>query len=210
MSKDRQEIIKDFYELYIAGGKLLHNTAWMGLPALKIPLDLWMYQEMIYELRPDYVIECGTFSGGSAIYLASVCDQLYHFTGHNTQVITIDIWEGSESALQQYKHPRVKFIRGSTTSDEVFQQVKNLTGQKKNLVILDSDHSAEHVYNELKLYSTLISIGGYIIVEDTCTNGPDKGAEKFLSENQHFIVDPSKHEKFLISCNPNGFLKRIS
>lgn len=208
--KTDEEIIQDFFNLYVANGALLHNTAWMGVPALKIPFDLWMYQEMIWELTPDYIIETGTFGGGSALFMAGVLDQVAMFKSVSGKLITIDIWPDSGAAVKARAHPRVEFILGSSTSEEVFQKVKTTTAGKNIMVMLDSNHTTEHVLKELDLYSTLVKPGGYLIVEDTTVSGPRIAAEQWLPAHPNFVVDPARHQKFHLSCNPNGYLKRIA
>lgn len=210
MKKSDEEIIKNFFDLYVGNGALLHNTVWMGVPALKIPFDLWMYQEMMWTFKPDFIVETGTFGGGSALFMAGVYDQLAMFTPVNGKIITIDIWPDSETACKARPHPRVEFILGSSISNEIFQAVKNRTSGKNVMVVLDSAHDTVHVLKELELYSTLVKPGGYLIVEDTTVEGPRIAVEQWLPNNPNFIVDSDKHEKFFLSCNPGGYLKRIA
>lgn len=210
--KEKQRIIDEFHKLYydssIIGGSW-RNTFFLGIPIQKCPLDLFIYQEILFELKPDVIIEAGTASGGTALFLATICDALNH-----GEVITIDIEDQG-----QPPHKRITYLNGSSISDAVLEQVKVHVGGKKNiLVILDSNHSKEHVLKELKKYSRFIPIGGYIIVEDSNINGhpvysehgpgPMEAVEEFLKENKNFAID-NKREKFLITFNPNGYLKRI-
>jgi len=175
----------------------------------KCPLDLWIYQEIIFEVKPDVMIECGTANGGSALFLASMCDLV-----NNGKVITIDI----EDKEGRPTHKRIKYLLGSSTSIEVVEQVRKLISDKdKVMVILDSDHSKGHVLSELKIYSKFVTKGSYIIVEDTNINGhpvfsdfgpgPMEAVEEFLKENKDFSVDRSR-EKFYLTFNPKGFLQK--
>jgi len=178
---------------------------------MKCPLDLWVYQEIICTLRPDVIVECGTYRGGGALFLASICDLVNH-----GRIITIDTKRWSDVMP---RHKRIEYLIGSSTSDVVVRQVEKAARAKKTLVILDSDHSKENVLAELRSYSRFVSVGSYLIVEDTNINGhpvrPDFGpgpweaVKEFLQENNNFAVDSSK-ERFFLTMNPGGYLKRIS
>lgn len=211
--KLEKSIVDQFHKLYYdfcMFGKTWSNTFWFGIPTQKCPLDLWIYQEIIYEVKPDVIIECGTANGGSALFLASMCDLV-----NDGVIITIDI-EDREGKPQ---HKKIKYLLGSSTSEEIVKQVEKLISDKdKVMVILDSDHHKEHVLNELRIYSKFVTKGSYIIVEDTNINGhpvrPDFGpgpmeaVEEFLKENNNFVIDKSR-EKFYLTFNPRGYLKRI-
>lgn len=186
------------------------NTFWLGHPILKCPLDLWLYQEILHKLRPSVIVETGTAFGGSALYLASMCDLIG--TG---RIITIDL----EPQPGRPEHPRITYVSASSTAPETIDMVKRETaGQGPVLVILDSDHRMEHVARELELYHPLVTPGSYLIVEDTNLNGhptspafgpgPFEALGEFLDGTRDFIVDPSR-EKFLLTFNPKGFLKRV-
>lgn len=211
--KSEREVVNSFHKLYynaITFDRTWGRTFWLGIPTLKCPLDLWIYQEMIQELRPDVVIESGTAYGGSALFLACICDMINY-----GRVITIDI----EEKPNRPNHKRINYILGSSTSAEVADYiVKQVCQQDKVMVILDSDHRKEHVLNELNLYSRLVSVGSYIIVEDTNVNGhpvepefgpgPGEAVEAFLKANNEFKIDRSR-EKFYMTFNPGGYLKRV-
>lgn len=213
--KQEKSIVSQFHKLYYDAhifGKTWCNTFWLGIPTLKCPLDLWIYQEIIFEVKPDVIIECGTAHGGSALFLASVCDLV-----GNGKVITIDI----EDKKGRPKHNRIKYLLGSSTSKEIVRKVRSLVKNgDKVMVVLDSDHHKEHVLNELRIYSNFVTKGSYIIVEDTNINGhpvypefgpgPMEAVEEFLREkNKDFVVDKTK-EKFYLTFNPKGYLKRIN
>ena len=211
--KLEKDVVNQFHKLYYTSknfDKTWGSTSWLGIPTQKCPLDAWIYQEIIFEIKPDVIIECGTKYGGSALFLASICDLL-----NQGEIITIDI----EDKKDKPQHKRIKYLLGSSTSEEIIKQVKELIGNKnKIMVILDSDHSKEHVLNELKIYSAFVTKESYIIVEDTNINGhpvaPDFGpgpmeaVRQFLKENQSFVIDRST-EKFYMTFNPDGYLKRI-
>lgn len=212
--KTKEEIISLFHKLYYDKWSLLENTdlepLWLGTRLHKCPLDLWVYQEILLELHPDLIVECGTKYGGSALFFASICDLL-----NSGRVLTVDIQERDGRP----QHPRITYLTGSSTSSTIVSAVEEAANRsQKVLVCLDSDHQMEHVLQELELYSQFVSIGSYLIVEDTCINGhpilsdvgpgPMEAVEQFLENNDNFIVDKTR-EKFLMTFNPNGYIKRV-
>lgn len=186
------------------------NTFWLGHPILKCPLDMWVYQEIIHEIRPDLIIETGTAFGGSALYLASICDMV-----GSGRIVTIDI----EARASLPQHPRIEYLVGSSVSDGMVAQVKNRVAAARTvMVILDSDHAMPHVASELERLSPFVTRGSYLIVEDTNLNGhpvepehgpgPMEALGQFLPAHREFEVDASR-EKFFLSFNPKGYLKRV-
>jgi cephalosporin hydroxylase len=205
-----RSITERFHEQYYQSG-VWRNTFWLGVETLKCPLDLWVYQEILFELRPRFIIECGTAAGGSALFLASVCDLL-----GSGEVISIDIEHRADRPL----HPRIKYLRGSTIDREIVCEVEEiLKNQGPVMAVLDSDHRMEHVLEELRIYSRIVTEGSYLIVEDTNVNGhpvfqlhgagPMEAVEKFLQETEEFSADRER-EKFFITFNPKGYLKKVS
>ena len=204
-----QEIIENFQKLYYYKGTTWQNTSWMGVKVQKYPTDLHIYQEIIYEVRPDVIIETGTAEGGSAYYMAHLCDIL-----GNGKIITIDI----ETNNKRPFHPRIKYIQGSSIDLEIIKLVEDsINDNMKKLVILDSDHTQNHVRQELALYSKFVTKNSYLIVEDGIVNhpvlpeygpGPYVAIEEFMTDNTDFIMDKSR-EKFMLSQNPNGYLKKL-
>jgi len=144
----RNGIVKEFQRLYYnTRSRTWLNTNWLGVPIIKCPFDLWIYQEMLFELRPDLVVECGTSKGGSAYFLSSMCELVGH--GH---VITIDLYPKPNRP----QHERLTYVSGSSTDpriiEEVTRRIRDADGEGASvLVILDSDHSREHVLDELRL-----------------------------------------------------------
>ena len=184
------------------------GTFWMGRHVYKCPTDLWIYQELLHVTKTDLVIETGTHSGGSALFLASMCDLM----GRGS-VVTIDI--DPQDDLPE--HPRIKYVKGSSVSPDVLEQVRaEAADAERVMVILDSDHSKDHVRAELEEYAPLVSEGCYLIVEDTMAGvlpghgpGPDEAIQEFLAQNDSFAVDPVC-EKFHMTFQPGGYLKRGS
>lgn len=210
MDDRRSRVLDRFRTIYYGSSDQTWNsTQWLGHRMLKCPMDLWMYQELFHRLTPDLVVETGTYQGGSAYYFATLFDLL-----GRGEIITVDVDTDPSRPI----HPRITYLTGSSTADEVVAQVRERTRAKQSVVvILDSDHSELHVSRELALYSPLVTPGSYLVVEDTCVNGhpvfpefgpgPMEAVEAFLATTDEFEVDRSL-ERHLITFNPNGWLKR--
>lgn len=206
-----RKVANDFHRLYYESGnhgKTWKDTFWLGVPTQKCPLDLWLYQEIIFRLKPDKIIETGTADGGSALFLASMCELV-----NNGEVVTIDIVEKLRPT-----HKRITYLHGSSTSEETARKVESvIENANRVMVILDSDHEKAHVSNELSIYSKFVTVGSYLIVEDTNLNGhpaapffgpgPMEALEEFLRSNKNFVVD-EKMKKFYLSFNPKGYLMK--
>jgi cephalosporin hydroxylase len=197
-----------FYLQYAETRVWQERTRWLGTPVRKCPLDLWVYQEILFRTRPDVIIETGTLFGGSALFLASMCDCL-----GNGRVISIDIEEKEDLPT----HPRIIYLTGSSVASEVVDRVREeIAGTERVMVILDSDHQDDHVLSELQAYGHLVTEGCYLIVEDTLAGffperwgrGPSAAIEEFMRSNRSFVIDPSC-EKFLMTFNPGGYFKRV-
>lgn len=202
-------IVDQFHKLYTDLHICHDKTFWLGVPIVKVPLDCWVYQEIIFEVRPDLIIESGTGNGGSALFFASICDLI-----NNGRVVTIDI-----EARVTHRHERIDYLLGSSISLKIVNQVRSLISDKDRVMVdLDSAHDKSHVLKELTIYSEFVSVGSYLIVEDTNINGhpilpafgpgPAEAVQEFLSENENFIIDKTK-EKFLFTFNPSGYLKKV-
>jgi cephalosporin hydroxylase len=190
-------------------GRTWRDTYFLGVPLRKNPLDLWIYQELLSELRPDLIVETGTLFGGSAYFLARMCDLLEHGS-----IVSVDIKERPDRP----QHPRVTYLTGSSTSPGIVAEVSRRAAESERvLIVLDSDHRRDHVLAELRAYAPLVTTGSYLIVEDTNVNGhpvwsdfgpgPMEAVEAFLAEAPEFEVDTAR-EKFLFSANPRGYLRR--
>jgi cephalosporin hydroxylase len=205
-------ISTQFARLYYARVEsTVFGTSYLGIQTLKYPTDLWIYQEIISDTRPDVIVETGTWHGGSALFLATVCDGI----GHG-RVITIDTAPGHPLP----EHPRISYLRGSSVEPDslstVEQETRNASGV---MVILDADHSRAHVLKELAAYADLVTVGSYLIVEDTNINGhpvlsdhgpgPCEAVEEFLRADARYVVDRLR-ERLLLTANPGGFLRRVS
>jgi cephalosporin hydroxylase len=191
---------------------------WMGVQTLQTPMDMLAFQEILFEHRPDLVIETGSYQGGSALFLACMMDILDH--GRVISIDLLPIWERLTSA-QRPEHDRITWLKGDSVSKEIRRRVQDEVDQVRTvMVILDSDHSRGHVARELQAYAPMVSVGHYLIVQDTNLNGhpvnlehgpgPWEAVAKFLEDQAGaFAIDVSR-EKWLVSFNPGGFLIRVA
>ena len=185
---------------------------WMGRTIWKNPLDCWVYQEILYDTRPEVVVELGVAHGGSSLYLANLLDLI---GDSSSQVVGIDF---DLSHVTDLRHPRVRLVEGNCLDPETIMHVRDLCRGRKTMVIADCDHSKDHVIQELQAYSPLVSVGCYYIVEDGICDimgwqpvpGPRAACNEYLRENSHFVNDARLREKYLITYNFNGYLKKVS
>lgn len=196
-----------FQERYWRGPLISGGTLWMGYPAIKSPFDLWTYSEIIWETQPDLIIETGTLAGASALYLAHTLDAVAAQGGpQGSEIITIDI--NPYPGLPE--HDRITYFNGDSVAEKMAAKVGRRAEGKRVMVILDSDHSYEHVLKELRTYNSLVAPGCYLIVEDTwgpLGYGAAKAVKEFLSRPTPFTVDRSR-ERHLMTFHPGGFLKK--
>ena len=210
--------VRNFHRLYYergihAGhGRGLHaDTFYHGVETHKCPLDLWIFQEILHDVRPALVIELGTYLGGTTLFVAH---QLELFGAG--KIVTVDCRE-----LPRPKHPRIQYIVGETQTPSVLDQVRQLAAATSGpvLVIHDADHHYSQCLADLEIYGPLVTPGSYLIVEDTNVNGhpvlvdwgagPWEAVETFLAHHAEFSKDTNR-EKFMLTYNPGGYLKRSS
>lgn len=188
------------------------QARWLGTPILQYPTDLLVYQEVIYDVKPDVILDIGTYKGASALYYANILDLMGYAPG---RVISVDI----ELRPGLPQHPRISYLQGSSTSEDILKRIRALIRpDQKVLIFLDSDHSMSHVLSELRAYSPIVTRGSYIVVEDSNINGhpvhsgfgpgPMEAIHAFFKENSGFEVDRSR-ERYLLSVAPEGFLKKL-
>ena len=195
-------------------------TFWQGVPTLKCPLDLWIYQELLWLVRPQLVVELGTWAGGTATFLANMMG--LHGADATCGIITVDILDDAaflphvegyqEKASCQVRirppHPRITYVHGSSVDAEIVDRIRRRARQKTRvLVIADSDHSDEHAFRELEQYHDMVTPGSWFVMEDTDGPGPRKAVQRFLAEHPEFASDP-QCEKFHMTFNPGGYLRR--
>ena len=188
------------------------GCSWFGVPAYKNPTDAWIYQELIYRVKPDAIIEIGSRIGGSTLYFAHLLDLI-----GSGEVISVDI-DRSEFAVE---HPRIVTVTGDSASDEVVTQVRTRCEGKRVMVCHDGDHTKAQVLKDLACYAPLVSVDSYFIVEDSfldlfkpgdgvgmMNEGPLAAIDEFLAQNDAFEADESC-ERYLVTYNPRGYLKRV-
>lgn len=205
--------------------KYTYNFAWLGRPIIKFPNDIVVMQEIIWEVKPELIIETGIAHGGSIIFSASMLELI----GGTGQVVAVDIDIRKHNRLEIEKHPmckRITMLEGSSVSEEILTKIRRIAkGRNKIMVFLDSLHTHEHVLQELKLYSPFVSVGSYLVLPDTFIehfpkgyysnrpwdvgNNPMTAMREFLKTNDNFIIDKSKADKLLITEAFDGYLKRI-
>ena len=185
-------------------------VTWLGYPVWQNVLDLWALQEAIAEMKPSLLIETGTFMGGSARFFASLFDLMGE--GH---VITVDTQK-----LHEFEHPRITFLIGSSISEEVLETMRARAREAAGpvMVVLDSDHSRDHVARELEAYAPLVTPGSLMLVEDGIVDelerfrefrpGPLQAIESFLRRHPEFHVDERYDRRFLLTYHPGGWLRR--
>jgi cephalosporin hydroxylase len=199
-----------FFRELISKTNNFGSITWLGHPIWQNVLDLWTIQETIAEVRPGLLIECGTCQGGSSLFFA----HLFDLVGYG-QVVTVDI-----ERLHTLSHPRVTYLIGSSTSPEIVAKVQENAAACSGpvMVILDSDHSQDHVRRELECYAPLVTPGSYCLVQDGVIDtlstfrlgrpGPLPAIEEFLRSSDAFELDGDRSQRFLITHHPKGWLRR--
>lgn len=186
-----------------------------GVRILKVPSDLWNYQEIFVEHRIEWVIETGTRHGGSALFFADLL-LMNRMPG---RVITIDLDCDSNVIAH---HPQIDFLLGDSGSQEVAAELRRRVPEKRGalFMILDSDHSRRHVLRELNTLVPLLQKGDYLLVEDTCVNGhpvrpefgpgPYEALQEYLERHPHeFLSDTARETKFGFTAAPGGYLIKM-
>jgi len=199
--------------------------SWLGRPIIQLPQDMMAMQELIWQVKPQLIIETGIAHGGSLIFYASMLELI----GGEGSVLGIDIDIRAHNRAEIESHPmskRIKMLEGSSISEEIIMQVKKMTfGQKPVLVALDSNHTHEHVLKELQAYAPLVTKGSYLVVFDTLIedmpdemfsnrpwgkgNNPKTAVWDYLKASDRFMIDKSIQDKLLITVAPDGYLKCI-
>lgn len=197
--------------LNVMQNRIMTTSRYFGIKTLKSPLDFWVYQEILWDTAPDFIVEIGNYCGGSALALAHLCDAL----GRGT-ILACDVNHEHVPALVR-NHRRINFIEGDAC--QAFDRIVKQTGRdSKVLVIEDSSHTYDNTLAVLRTYAPLIKPGQYFIVEDGICHhglevgpkpGPYEAIDTFLAENNKFEADRSK-EGFLLTWNPKGYLRRKS
>jgi cephalosporin hydroxylase len=205
--------------------KYSYNFSWMGRPIIQFPQDMIAMQEIIWRIKPRLIIETGIAHGGSLIFYASILELL----GGDGVVLGIDIDIRAHNRVEIEKHPmskRIKMIQGSAIDKDVtFQACEFSQGRSPVMVLLDSNHTHQHVLDELKVYSPLVTKDSYLVVFDTAVedlpdelfkdrpwgkgNNPKTAVSEFLKSTDRFEVDKEVENKLLITVATGGYLKCI-
>jgi cephalosporin hydroxylase len=226
MGSDRtmRRLTKDWFE-ESCRHRYTYNFNWLGRPIIQYPQDIVATQEIIWRVRPDLIIETGVAHGGSLMLAASLLELL----GGDGRSVGIDVEIRPHNRAAIEAHPlakRITLVEGSSVSDAVVARVRELAkGRERVLVMLDSNHTHEHVLRELDLYSPLVQAGSYLIVFDTAVedmpeaffqdrpwgrgNNPKTAVREFLEHNDRFQVDRELEDKLLITVAPGGYLKCV-
>jgi len=239
--RQRIELESDNHELAHVKAELLnqmnwnryaYNFTWFGRPIIQIPQDLMIFQEIIWEVRPDLIIETGIAHGGSLIFSASMLALLELFGEVEDPLVLgldIDIREHNRRAIEAHPAFRwIEMIEGSSVDPDNVVKVKEIASKKKRvLLFLDSNHTHEHVLGELEAYAELVSVGSYVVVLDTgvedidpsavapgrpwCKgNSPKSALNEFMEINNNYVLDGFYHEKAWVSSAPGGIIRRVS
>ncbi len=207
-------LVEDFHRFYYYSG-VLKETTFLGIPSTQNPCDNWSLQEMISEIKPDLLIETGTYKGGTTLFYAMVLEQV----NPDARIVTIDIEpQVAEASGYDVFKRMVEVVTSDSVAPELIESLKERAKGRKVFVVLDSLHTKEHVSRELAAYAPLVSVGSYIVVADTNVNGhpvlpgfgpgPYEAVEEFLAGHPEFEADRAR-EKFYLSFYPKGFLKRV-
>ena len=182
------------------------KNKFLGIWTVQTPSDAWIIMEILYEVKPDLIIEAGTFHGGSAALWAIILEHI----NPEGSIVTIDIEDQRERKAKELpiSKKRVEFVLGSSTDPKVVAKVHELAkGKKSVLVLLDSLHSKEHVAGELAAYAPLVTVGSYVIVQDTLL-GPKDAIDEFLASTDTFVAD-RKRERYPDTNSVRGYLQRV-
>jgi cephalosporin hydroxylase len=186
------------------------HLTWLGHPIWQNVLDLWSLQEAISEIKPALILETGTNQGGSALFYAHLFDLL-----GQGRVITVDV-----ERLHSLEHERIDFVGGSSLDDDVLAIMRSGARDAGGpvMVVLDSEHSAAHVLEEMRAYAPLVSPGSLMLVQDGVIDtlpmfsafrpGPLAAIEAFLAESSEFELDVRFDRRFLVTHHPSGWLRR--
>jgi cephalosporin hydroxylase len=208
-----------------------YNFTWFGRPIIQIPQDTVTFQELIWQVQPDLIIETGVAHGGSLLFSASMLALLETFglvDSPKVLGIDIDIRPHNRAAIESHPASRwIRMLEGSSISHDVLKTVKSIASEhRKILVFLDSNHTHHHVLSELYAYTPFVTPGSYCVVLDTgiedidpsavksgrpwCKgNSPKSALNEFLSSNTEFILDDFFHQKAWLTSAPGGFIKRV-
>lgn len=226
-----EELMKaaDKFRLHTSRTRFSYNFTWCGIPIIQSPWDIHAFQELVWEIKPEVIVETGIAFGGSLMLSSSMLSILEETNNINKGiVIGIDIEikkYNKDNILNNPLSNKIILIERSSIDKSTIQEVKEICGSKKVLVCLDSNHTHKHVLEELKMYTPIVSKNSYCIVYDTgiskipeCmlpsrewnrNRNPASAVNEFIKDNKYFIVDKKFDNKYLIPSAIGGYLKRI-
>ena len=208
-----------------AQSKYSYNFRWLGRPIIQFPQDMVAIQELIWDIKPQVIVETGIAHGGSLIFHASILELL----GGEREVIGVDIDIRPHNRAEIEAHPlakRITMFQGSSIDPGIVDQVKRrINGRGPVLVILDSNHTHDHVLAELQAYSPLVGRGSHLVVFDTLIDdmpaeffpdrpwgpedNPKTAVKAFLKTTDRFEIDQDLQAKLLITVAPDGYLRCV-
>jgi cephalosporin hydroxylase len=209
-------VVRTFHKIWYNSEDTWARNTYLGYRIMQCPLDMQLYQELIFRLKPDYILQTGVAYGGSMLFFATLLDLM---NAPETSVVAgIDIVLTPEA--KTLSHPRIHIFEGSSTDPVMVDKIRQILPTGTGFVILDSDHAMQHVKNELDIYKELVTKGSYMVVEDTNLNGhpvhksygpgPYEAAQDFLKANPGFISDDELWKRNKFSFHHGGWLKRVS
>jgi cephalosporin hydroxylase len=202
-----QELKTEFIDAFWRSGEW-HHARWLGKPIHRAPTDLFVYQELIFARKPDWVIETRTGTGGRALFLASICDLI-----GKGQVLTIDDYP----LVSPPEHPRITSLRAAPAADRTAAEVREIVGPEPDALVILGGAAGPQVQAAFQNLAPLVPIGSYVVVEDTILGGypvwPAFGFRPWvtvpeLGDEGEFAPDPSL-ERLALTFNVDGFLKRV-
>jgi cephalosporin hydroxylase len=207
-------VVPSFHRLYYDGPHAWKTNTFLGLKTFECPLDLQLYQELIHQLRPSFVIRTGVAEGGALLYFATLLDLI----GAPASAIVVGVDMVLSDEARRLSHPRIRLFKGSSADPDLINEIKKIVPSEGGFVSLGSDHSKENVARELALFKDFVALGSYMVAEFTNLNGnpvvrtfgpgPSEAVSDFLTENQTFAKDDIwVRNKF--SFHQGGWLKRI-
>ncbi len=222
-SQEGVEIVASLWLKLCCQYRLMYEPSWLGIPIIQLPTDIVMMQELIWKIRPDVIVECGLAHGGSAIFYASICELM-----GKGLVIGVDVEVRQHNRVAIQSHPmskRIEIIEGSSVEPSTVDLVKKkLSGARTVMVVLDSNHSYAHVWQELNLYYEIVTPDSYLVVMDGAQahvwdvprgkrewkdDHPLQAIHDFLQEHPEFQLDPY-YTRMQVTCSPDGFLRRLN
>jgi cephalosporin hydroxylase len=179
------------------------EPSWRGVRIVKMPTDLILYSEIIWDNQPDFIIDSGIKFGGSSLYFQDMLD----LVGKGGKVITID-----KFPVRKKKDPRITYIEDGSTSESTLKTIKEMVGDKKVMVVLDSGHSRQHVKRELFYYSKITTPGQYMVIEDCYDSdgslyGPGEARDWFLRRSKDFY-QTDLDQRYLVGFCRGGWLRK--